>query len=401
MLDKNTEERRVSKAKISLMRNPKFALWSGILMVGKTEISDAMPTAATNGRDEIYGREFVKGLSDKELAFVVLHENLHKAFRHLFTWRKLYDEDARLANMACDYVINSMLVRMDSDSSVIAMPRKNGELYGLYDPKYANMNAKQVFDLLKQEEKENPRGGEGEGYEGFDSHDWENAKTLTDEQKQELEREIDQALRQGNIAHRKLHGKSGSGMGRELGDLLEPQVDWREMLREFVKSICAAKDTSSWRRVNRRFLSGDTYMPTLVGERIERVVIGVDTSGSISGSELNAFLSEVKALVEEVHPERLDLIYWGSYIAGHEEYIGGDATNIVSSTSPVCGGGTDPTCLSEYLNKNNIRPECIVILTDGHVPNWGSEWSAPTLWAISGGDKSVLADCGKTIHIEV
>ena len=74
MLDTNTqvvkdkEERRLSKVKISIMRNPKFALWSGLMTVGKTRIDDNVPTACTNGRDELYGREFVKRLDDRELA---------------------------------------------------------------------------------------------------------------------------------------------------------------------------------------------------------------------------------------------------------------------------------------------------------------------------------------------
>jgi len=84
MLDRSKIERRVKKAKITLMRKPEFAMWSGIMMVGKTEVRDDFPTAATNGRDEIYGTEFVDSLNDKELMFVVLHENLHKAFRHLY-----------------------------------------------------------------------------------------------------------------------------------------------------------------------------------------------------------------------------------------------------------------------------------------------------------------------------
>ncbi len=84
------EERRVQKSKISLMRNPKFALLSGILMVGKTKVVENLPTACTNGRDESYGRKFVKELRDQELNFVVAHENYHKMYRHLTTWRKLH-----------------------------------------------------------------------------------------------------------------------------------------------------------------------------------------------------------------------------------------------------------------------------------------------------------------------
>jgi predicted metal-dependent peptidase len=395
-------ERRLKKIKIALMRNPKFALWSGILMLGKTSISDNVPTACTNGRDELYGRTFVDGLDDKELGFVVLHENLHKAFRHLFVWRKLYDENPLLANAACDYVINLMIVSADPNEQIVAIPRKNGKVFGLLDSKYAGMNAKQVFDLLKQQQEEGGGGGEGEdgGHGGFDSHDWDGAKELTDPERKELEREVDQALRQGVIAHQKIHGKGAGGMGRELGDLLDPKVDWREMLREFVKSICNAKDASSWRRVNRRYLSGDTYMPTLIGERVGRIAIGIDTSGSIGGEELNRFLSEVKSIAEDVHPQYVDLIYWDSVVAAHEEYDEFTVPNIVSSTKPAGGGGTDPTSMMTYLKEKNIAPECIVMLTDGYVGEWGNEWNAPILWAICNGASDVYAPCGKTVHIE-
>lgn len=99
---RDVEERRLKRAKISLMRNPMFALWQGIMMVGKTEICDDVPTACTDGRNEWYGREFIKSLDDKELCFVILHENMHKALRHMTTWRKLWDEDSRLANCACE-----------------------------------------------------------------------------------------------------------------------------------------------------------------------------------------------------------------------------------------------------------------------------------------------------------
>ncbi len=116
---KDKEERRLSKVKISIMRNPRFALWSGLMTVGRTSVDDNIPTACTNGRDERYGREFVKTLDDKELAFVVLHETLHKAYRHLFTWRRLNDENPHLANLACDYVINLQLKDMDKDELLI------------------------------------------------------------------------------------------------------------------------------------------------------------------------------------------------------------------------------------------------------------------------------------------
>ena len=414
------EERKLQKAKISLMRNPKFALWSGILMVGKTSIVDNIATACTNGRDEQYGRAFVKSLSDKELAFLVLHEALHKALRHLTTWKKLHDENHRLANAACDYVINLMLLDLDPNGDTITMPKiKDGPMMGkpmgLIDPRFKGMNAKQVFDILKQEQQGGeggdgtPDGGtpvdgtgrvSGKGNAGLDDHDWGGAAELSEDERKQLEREIDQAIRQGIMAEKKV-GKGAGGMSRELQDLMEPKIDWREALREFVKSTCSAKDTSSWRRVNRRFLSGGVYMPSLIGEKVGHIVVAIDTSGSVGGKELAEFLSEVKGIAEEVNPEKVDLLYWDSAVAGHEEYEGGsDVANIVSSTRPKGGGGTSPSCISTFLDDKKITPECVIVLTDGYVgSDWGHGWTAPVLWVIVGGN-TVVAPNGKTVHVK-
>lgn len=397
-------ERKVKKVKIAIMRNPQFALWQGILMIGKTKVVDDLDTAATNGRDELYGRKFVEELTESELAFVVLHESLHKALRHLTTWKKLHDENPILANAACDYVINLMLVDMDKHEATIRFPRyksgpNKGKRMGLLDEKYRGMNAKQVFDLLKKEMNDGGGGHGNEHGDGFDKHDWGGAKDMTEEEKRELEREVDAALRQGQIAARKVAGNGAGGLSRELDDLLNPKIDWREELREFVKTYCHSKDRSSWRKVNRRFLHSDIYMPTMIGEKVGHLVIGVDTSGSIGTAELSEFLSEVKAIAEEVSPEKVDLLYWDCAVAAHEEYDSGTVANIVSSTKPAGGGGTAPSCVSTYLQEKKIIPECVIMFTDGYVgTDWGSGWQSPLLWVVTG-NKTAQAEHGKTIHL--
>jgi predicted metal-dependent peptidase len=400
------EERKLQKAKISLMRNKNFALLKGVMMIGRTRVADNVPTACTNGRDETYGREFVKKLRDSELCFVIAHEAGHKMYRHLTTWKKLHDEDAHLANVACDYVINLMLKDLDPSETVISMPIYRdgphiGKHMGMYDKRFKGMNSKQVFDILKQEQKDKGDGnGKGKGDGGIDDHDWNGAEEMTVEEKRELVRDIDQAIRQGLMAHNKQAGEGAGGLDRELQDLLEPKVNWREVLRDYVKSMCHSKDASSWRRVNRRFLSTGVYMPSMIGEKVGHLVVAIDTSGSIGQDELSEFLSEVKGIAEEVSPELVDLIYWDSEVVAHETYTESEVPNIVSSTKPRGGGGTSPHCVSDYLKEKAIEPQCIIILTDGYVGNdWGNDWTAPVMWAIVGGN-DVVAPNGKTIHIQ-
>ena len=307
-------ERKLQKAKIALMRNKNFALLQGVMMVGKTRVDDKTPTACTNGRDEIYGREFVTKLRDPELCFVIAHEAGHKMYRHMTTWKKLHDEDHRLANIACDHVINLMLKELDPSGAVITMPvytdgPHKGKQMGMCDVRFKGMNSKQVFDILKEEKEEGNRPGNGPGGDGgIDEHDWDGAEGMTDEEKRELVRDIDQAIRQGLMAHNKQVGEGAGGLDRELQELLEPKVNWREVLRDYVKSMCHSKDASSWRRVNRRFLSTGVYMPSMIGEKVGHLVVAIDTSGSIGQEELSEFLSEVKGIAEEVSPELVDLI---------------------------------------------------------------------------------------------
>ena len=89
MTNKLTVEQRIQRAHVWLMKHPKYCLYSGIFMLGKVSVEDDLPTAATNGRDVFYGREFSSKLPDEQLRAVILHENLHKAFRHLTTWKHL------------------------------------------------------------------------------------------------------------------------------------------------------------------------------------------------------------------------------------------------------------------------------------------------------------------------
>jgi predicted metal-dependent peptidase len=389
-----TSEQRVTKSHISIMRSKEFCLFAGVLSVGAVKFTEDLPTAATNGRDVMYNPKFIDTLTDKQLTFVVLHEALHKVFQHMNLWRKLWKESPMLANMAADYVVNWTIKEADPNSIVTDMPSMC-----LFDTKYANMSTKQVYDLLKQD-AEQGKGmfGKGEagdtGDAGHDHHDWEGAEQLTPAEVKEVEKQIDQALRQGEI----IRGKMAGNQNRAIEGLLEPKIDWREQLREFVNATCKNKDKTSWKRPSRRFIGQDIYMPSMIGETVGKLVIGIDTSGSIGSEELREFLSEVVGICDEVTPESVELIYWDYDVAGHETYNIGDYQGLAETTKPAGGGGTRVGSLNEYLKDKRITPEAVVILTDGFVESdWGGNWDAPTLWAIT--SKGVTSPHGKSIYL--
>ena len=420
------DERRLKKIMIGLMRQPEFALFSGVMMCGTTTIRDDIASAATDGYNIFFGRQFMRKLDDKMLAFVIMHETMHKAFRHLSVYRKLFDIDPSLTNCAADYVINLYLVQMDPQGKWLTFPVIDGKRAGLLDQKYAGLNTKQVWDMLREEEKQKPKGGKSEdgddegdsgqaqgpggagdnqvqGNGGFDEHLWGEAKTFSKEDEVTQAKEIDRALRQGQAAAAKLAGQGSNNLNKELGELLEPQVDWKEVLREFVQSTCANKDTSSWRKINRRLIGQGLYMPSLIGESVRHIVVGPDASGStfFTPTTIPTFLSEVKAALDAVSPELVHLIYWDTKVTGVEEYDASNRDSLATSTKITGGGGTDPRCVENYLKEEKIKPECIIMLTDGFVPNWGTDWDGvPILWVIAGHhDRHLQASTGITIHI--
>jgi predicted metal-dependent peptidase len=399
-MSKLSAEQRIERCHVQLMKHKNFALFSGLFMIGKVSVDDEVPTACTNGLDVRYGRAFVDRLNDKQLAFLILHENMHKAYRHLVVWEKLNKKNAMLANMACDYVINLQIRDYDPNQYDTEMPTdEDGEVLGLIDEQYRGMDAHQVFLLLEKEEEQGGGGGGGGGEpKGFDDHDWDGAKELSKEEQEQVAKEIEQALRQGSI----LVGKMGGNVDRNISEMLTPKIDWKEALREFVKSMTQGKDQSSWRRLHKRYLAADIIMPSSYSEKVGGIAIAIDTSGSIGTEELSQFLSEVKSICEEVSPEVIDLLYWDTHVAARETYTENELSGLTESTKPAGGGGTEPACVPKYMNKHNIKPECLLMLSDGYIGHQKeSDWNieAPVLWCIKG-NSSFVAPVGKTVHVE-
>ena len=289
--------------------------------------------------------------------------------------------------MACDYVINLELVdEGNRTDNFVSLPKG-----GLYDEKFKGLDSGQVFNLLPDP----PKGGGGSGGT-LDEHDWEGAESMSPDEIKDLASEIDQAIRQGAI----LAGKVNGRIDRSFTDLMSAKVDWKEALREFVSSVCKGKDDSTWAKPSRRWLQHDVYMPSTISDTMGRVVVAIDTSGSIGGSILNRFISEVASIMENVNPELVDLIYWDKEVASHEVYGLNEADKMKQSTKPKGGGGTTPSCITKYLKDKTIVPECAIVLTDGCVGNdWGGNWTSPVLWCIVD-NKNALASVGQTIHIE-
>ena len=383
-----TTEQRLSKAVVDIMGNPKYIGLAGVLMIGNRTIDNTKaPTACTDGKNEWYNSEFVDGLSDPELRFLILHEVYHKLYRHLVTWRHLYKENPKKANIACDYVIN-VKITDDNTDGWAKMPQG-----GYLNTKYRGWDSAAVYADLDDNCGGDGDGGDGHG--GFDEHDWDGAEALSEDEQRDLARDLDEAIRQGAL----VAGKTGSGGDRDLAELLQPQVNWREVLREFVTTTCQGNDYSTWARPNRRYVATGYYMPSGISEKVDELVIAGDMSGSIGQHEISVILTEAKSVCDTVRPDKVRILYWDTQVCADEVYEHNELDDMVNSTKPAGGGGTTVSCVPEYMTKNNITPQAVIVITDGYLgSDWGS-WSCPVLWVIID-NQSATAPSGVTLHVK-
>ena len=395
-----TQEVRIKRGHIAMMKHPETALYSGVMMMGETSVEDKPITAYTDGLNKRYGRAFLTAVckEDSEVNGLILHENLHIVLRHMMYGKDMFLENKDRANRAADYVVNGIIMAI-KDKKLCKLPEG-----GLYDPRFDNMNMREVYNILKDEEcgggggggKPDPNGkpsnGSGKGEYQFDDHDFNS--DMTDEEMKEMDAKIDRAIREGAI----LAGRLGIDLPRAITEMLEPHVDWCKEFADFVSSSCKGKDEYTWRKFNRRMLPSDIFLPSVENETIGEIVVPIDTSGSIQQEQLNEFASELVSIANAVQPEAIRILWWDTKVHG-EQLFTENYDQIGSLLKPKGGGGTRVSSVSEYINKKKIKAECVVVFTDGYLEN-DVKWdiNSPTLWLVTE-NKGWTPPAGKMVFV--
>lgn len=312
------------------------------------------PTAATDMNNLYYNPEFIESLDDDTVLFVLAHEVMHIALAH---GMRLMQRNPILWNIACDFAIN--LVLEDSGFSVWQ--------HALKDQKYEGMSADQIYeDLQKQVDAARKKAKSGEAGDPCDMFG-DGGGMVGDLQSPEgagdpaaearTTRSIQQRVAQAaNVA--RMAGKMSGSLERLVGEILDPQIPWAHVLRDYMTRV--TKDDEVWGRRNRRFQR--VYLPARHSEKMGEIVLIGDTSGSIGNDELCKYMAEAGAIAEDVHPERIRILWADTKVAGEQVFEEG--MPIVAK--PCGGGGTD---MRVPLQKaEEYQPECVVLFTDGYTP---------------------------------
>lgn len=364
----------MSKARAKLLINHPF--FASLVMSSPWIETRDIPTAATDSKNFYYNPDFMDSLSLEENMGVQAHEAMHDALMHII---RMGGRDQRIWNMACDYTINKIVLDCG-----LKLPEGC-----LIDAELGKNSADINYDILMKKSQENKKrgkqgqqgnqgnpgqpnpssgnqpqdsqgqngGGDGlkEDVLGRDMKEPANSGDPAEQIKRE--QEVRQRVAQAaNIA--RMAGKMPGSLARFIDQILNPQVAWQEVLREYMTRF--TKNDESWAKRNRRF--ADIYLPTRYSEQMGEVIIIPDTSGSMGKEEMNFAGSEIMGIVDECKPERVRVMWSDTEVANEQVFEHGD--DLVFE--PKGGGGTDMRV--PLAKAVEYEPEVVILITDGYTP---------------------------------
>jgi predicted metal-dependent peptidase len=353
--DEKRIDRLLAKARTALVLEHPFI---GNVALNMPFVKDyTCKTAWTNGKRIGYNPHFIDSLNDEERKFVVAHECLHPMLEHSF---RRGGRHHKKWNQAGDYVINKLL-KDEGIGKLVKGCLDNDQLH-----QAGGGTTDGIYNLLPEPDDD---GNNGHGEPLDDCRDADGSPAEQAQQEAEWKVRVAQAAQAA-----KMMGKMSSNMQRLVDDVLQPKVDWREVLRKFVEKC--KSDQRSWARPNRRFLSQGLYLPSVSGESLGEIAIAVDCSGSIDQQTISQFAAEIRTIKEDGNPTKIHVVYFDSEVSHYESYGKDDDLDI----KPHGGGGTAFSPVFTYFAEHSIEPVACVFLTDLCCNDFGNQPDYPVLW---------------------
>ena len=337
-----------------LMDEPFFASLSRRI---DKRASQSIPTAGvrvnpnTSRFEMLYNPEFMGKLSDAELADVLKHELYHLVFLHV-TSRKPEGANDKTWNIAADLAINSHLHNLPD---WVCKPG-----IGPFAEYESCLSAEAYFEMLKKDPNFDPDSGDGSGGgEGdpngqLDDHGgWsEGGQAAEDIAKERLKNDIKKAAEEA--AQGNNWGSISADTRKDIMSRIQTKVDWKKVLRYFIKTSQKAAKQSSIKHINKRYPYIHAGRKT---SRTAKIAISIDQSGSVSDEMLNSFFNELNKLAKyaefTVIPFDTDVF---------EEKVYTWKKGETRKWERVLSGGTCFDAPTEYVNKRSFDGH--IILTD-------------------------------------
>ncbi len=358
MMDKAQSLSKISKE--LMLKEPYYGFF--LIMLNKVWRKD-LPTAGVSKQNINYqlaiNEEFWTGLSDMHKMGLLKHELLHIAFGHLTSFSSFSNK--KLANVAMDMEINQYIedswlpeggIRIE-DYADLKLDKRAGCRY-YYD---------QLLRLQDEKDKNGTTGNDAmdkllDNVASGDIPDhstWEEFDGMPDAEKKLIEKQVQKILQD---AKEQTVKKRGNVPGEIEGlivveEFTAPKFDWKGYLRRFTGVSTKVFTKKIRRKENRRYEDN----PGLKIKMRQHMLLAIDTSGSVSDTELAEFMNEI----HHIYKVGVDItvVQCDTSIKSIEPYKGKNEISVLGR------GGTEFDPVLDYYNANLKKYTSLVYFTDG------------------------------------
>ncbi len=381
-----TYKDKITKAKARLMlEHPYFGTIASSLPLEK---NNDILTFTSDGEKMRYNSEYLDRLSLEEVEFVMANGAMHTVLKH---HERVNGRTKWLWQTATDYVVNAMLVK-----NGMHLPE-----YAYFEEKFDGMYVEEVYEMLRAEMRDNSDHSMEQETEQITDSDETDAPNLhmqkehmpdvnteetqeenADDQEEEastsepetLSEEIKEHLEQIFQKHKR-QGKLPKDLQFVVPEYFSHKVDWREFLYGYIATH--AKTSYTFTPPNMKFLYRGIYLPSMSSDLL-RIIVAVDTSGSVDEALLSTFLGEVSSMMQQYPNYEIDLITADAKVQSVHTFLPGEP--LVYELGG--GGGTDFRPVFEYIDRHIDYPTLLIYFTDGEGAYPKEEVSYDVLWVM-------------------
>ncbi len=354
--------------------------------------SNALPTAAVGlnkGMVEmIFNPDFlINELNSSERVAVLKHEILHIVFRHLYRNKK-YEKIKFIYNIAADLVVNQYIgewqlplnaIKINSFPDLKLRENQSLEYYIekllIVESEYLSLvvsadyfESHDIWDEMSNESSESEKAIASYKLDKIIIDAFE--KSTTSKYNVDIPKEIKQAIFKIQSSYKSI-------------------INWRQSLKIFAQHSMRSNVMLTYKRISKRF----NTRPGVKIIRREKLLLAIDTSGSISQKELEVFFTEIN----QIHKcgAEIDVVECDAQIQNFYRYKGKYPENVKGR------GGTDFDPVFDFINKSKINYDGCIYLTDGYALQPKIKCRTKLLWVVTSDITTTHLIQGKIIKLNI
>ena len=316
MKNQIVQDKLARASKTLILEEPFYGLFLiGLNKVFRTDLPTAGVSPKGIGVQLAVNPEFFMNLPDKHQIGLLKHELLHVSFGHM-TMKDRFSNH-KLFNIAADIEINQYIddsylpeggLTLDTFKD-LQLPTKAGtsKYYELLEQACEDGTCDALNNVMQQMDGDSP----------YDHKTWKEFDDLSEADKKLVQKQVEHQLKETAEQTEKRRGTIPgelAGLIDRLTHIEPPSFDWKGYLKRFVGNSTVSYTKKLRRKFNKRY-SGN---PGLKIKFKNHICVGVDTSGSVSNSELKEFMNELVHMHKTGH--KITVVQCDTQINSIEEF---------------------------------------------------------------------------------